>query len=88
MLRIFGPFKDETTATLKAEGRIVGGWVDLLERAALGALADGFHAIIDVRDVSFADAAGIVMLRRLARTGVRLVDPSPYVAALLDEDGP
>ncbi len=88
MLRISEPFEDETTATLKIEGRIVGVGVDLLERASLPATTDGFHVMIDLRDVSFVDDAGTLMLRSLARTGVRLVDPSPYVAALLDEDGP
>ena len=88
MLRISGPFEDETMATLKVEGQIVGVWVDLLEREWLGATTDGSHVTIDLRDVSFVDAAGTLMLRSLARTGVRLVNPSPYVAALLDEDGP
>ena len=88
MLRISAPFQDETTATVKVEGRIVGVGVRLLERESLRATTAGLHLMIDLRDVSFVDAAGTLLLRSLARTGVRLVDPSPYVAALLDEDGP
>ncbi len=43
--------------------------------------------MIDLRDVSFVDD-GTLTLRILACAGVTLVDRSPYVAALLDEDGP
>ena len=67
MLRISGPFENDTTATLQVEGRIVGVGVDLLERASLPATTDGFHVMIDLRDLSFVVDAGTLMARHPPR---------------------
>lgn len=87
MLRISGPYRDGTSATLRAEGRIVDAWVELLDQVSRRVSADGLRTVIDLRHVTFVDEAGARMLKRLVGDGVELVNPSTYVVVLLDRDG-
>jgi len=67
------------------EGRLTGRWVEELRRTCdLQGLSDGIRLTLDLSDVSFADAAGIELLKEL-RIGclVTLLNPSSLVAEQL-----
>ena len=69
---------------LRVEGRLTGRWVEELRRACdLHALSDGIRLTLDLADVSFADAAGIELLKELRIRSVTLLSPSSLVAEQL-----
>ena len=81
MLRITSS-RNDTTGTLKVEGRLAGQWVDELARAA--AAADAPRLVLDLADLTFVDADGASLLRTLRSRGVALNDCSTFVASLID----
>lgn len=69
---------------LRVEGRLMGRWVEELRRTCdLHALSDGIRLTLDLADVSFADAAGIELLKELRIRLVTLLGPSSLVAEQL-----
>jgi hypothetical protein len=69
---------------LRVEGRLTGRWVEELRRVCdLHALNDGLRLTLDLADVSFADAAGIELLKELRMRVVILLSPSSLVAEQL-----
>ena len=69
---------------LRVEGRLTGRWVEELGRVCdLHALNDGIRLTLDLADVSFADAAGIELLKELRFRLVALVNLSSLVAEQL-----
>jgi anti-anti-sigma regulatory factor len=69
---------------LRVEGRLTGRWVEELRRTCdLHAPSDGIRLTLDLADVSFADAAGIELLRELRNRSVTLVSPSSLVSEQL-----
>jgi hypothetical protein len=71
--------------SLRVEGRLTGGWVEELRRACdLHALSAGVRLTLDLADVSFADVAGIELLRELRVRMVTLLNPSSLVAEQLN----
>ncbi len=69
---------------LRVEGRLMGRWVEELRRACdLHALNDGVRLTLDLADVSFADAAGIELLKGLRMRMVSLLNPSSLVTEQL-----
>jgi anti-anti-sigma regulatory factor len=69
---------------LRVEGRLAGRWVEELRRACdLHALSEGIRLTLDLADVSFADAAGIELLKELRIRSVTLLSPSSLVAEQL-----
>jgi anti-anti-sigma regulatory factor len=69
---------------LRVEGRLTGRLVEELRRTCdLHALADGIRLTLDLADVSFADAAGIELLKELRIRSVTLLSPSSVVAEQL-----
>lgn len=81
---------DERSRKAKIEGRIAGQSVEELRRICDELLADFGEAqmILDLGDVSFVDADGIELLRRLACRDVVLANRSPFLAELLKEVAP
>jgi len=79
MLRISKPGEDGAIAL---EGRLVGPWVDELERVVAEAPAAP-ALTIDLRGLAFADGAGVSLLRTLRAAGLQLVGGSGFVGALL-----
>ena len=70
---------------IQVDGELVGEGVGELEkvcRAIDGALE------LDLANLRVADARGLRRIRALAGQGARLVGVSPYIALLLDGDGP
>jgi len=77
MLRIS---HDRTTGHVRLEGQLVGPWVEELHR-----VCDGHAVVLDVRDVTFADEAGVALLRALQARQVKLTGCSPFLAEQLKE---
>jgi anti-anti-sigma regulatory factor len=69
---------------LRVEGRLAGRWVEELRRTCeLHAINGGIRLILDLADVSFADAEGIKLLKELSIRWVTLFNPSSLVAEQL-----
>jgi hypothetical protein len=69
---------------LRVEGRLTGLWVEELRRTCdVHALSDGILLTLDLADVSFADAAGIELLKDLRIRSVTLLGASSFVAEQL-----
>ena len=69
--------KRETT--LRLDGRIAGQWVALLRDSAESALTEGLKLTIDLKNISFIDCEGIVLLRSLIERGVDPVNAPLFV---------
>jgi hypothetical protein len=88
MLRITVVESSKIAVALRVEGRITGPWVEELRRACnLHTLSDEVHLSLELADISFADAAGIALLRELRNRGVGLTRTTPFLAERL-KDGP
>jgi anti-anti-sigma regulatory factor len=84
MLRITLVEASNETVRLRVEGRLTGQWVEELRRTCyLQALSAGIRLTVDLADVSFADAAGIELLKELKIRLVTLLSPSSLVAEQL-----
>lgn len=72
--------------TLRVEGRITGPWVEEL-RAACDAHVFGndVQLSLDLADISFADTAGVALLKALRNRGVILTDATPFVVGQLKD---
>ena len=98
MLKITVVDLSESAVVLRIEGRITGSWVEELRRTC-AAHAFAAHAFVghtfpdevqlslELSDVSFADAAGIALLKELRSGGADLIRPTPFIAERL-KDGP
>ena len=83
MLRIT-EVADGSGLLLKLEGKLLEPWVEELARAARRPLPEGHGPIrLDLSSVTFADEAGVRLLRELLRQGVEIAATSAFVAALL-----
>ena len=98
MLRITVVDLSESAVVLRVEGRITTLCVEELRRTC-AAHAFAAHAFVghtfpdevqlslELSDVSFADAAGIALLKELLSAGSDLIRPTPFIAERL-KDGP
>ena len=83
MLRIT-EVADGSGLLLKLEGTLREPWVEELARVARRPLPEGHGPIrLDLSSVTFADEAGVRLLRELLRQGVEIAATSAFVAALL-----
>jgi len=72
--------------TLRVEGRITGSSVEELRTACdVHTFADEVQLSLDLADVSFADAAGIVLLKELHSRGAGLLRTNPFMAEQLKD---
>ena len=86
MLRITVVESSESTVTLRVEGRITGSAVEELRTACeVHTSADEVQLSLELADVSFADAAGILLLKELGSRGVGLIRANPFMAKQLNE---
>jgi ABC-type transporter Mla MlaB component len=86
MLRITVVEGSRSAVTLRVEGRITGCWVEELRRACdAHSLPDEVQLSLELADVSFADAAGIVLLKELRSRGVGLTRTNPFMAEQLKD---
>jgi len=67
------------------EGKLVGPWVEELQRLSDEALSRQKALSLDLERVSFVDSRGVALLRDLARKQVSQVNCSPFVTQQLKE---
>jgi len=83
-LRITVVDSSDSVVRLRVEGRLTGRSIEELQHACdLHALADGMPLVLDLADLSFADAEGIGLLRDLKRHRVTFVNLLPFLALQL-----
>jgi anti-anti-sigma regulatory factor len=70
--------RTESETLLQLEGRLVGPWVEEL-RKVFSTRYEAQSMSLDLRGVSFADAQGVLLLRKLAET-VPLLNCSSFLA--------
>lgn len=87
MLRITVVESSEIAVTLRVEGRITGPWVEELRAACdVHTFLDKVQLSLELADISFADTAGIALLRELRNRGVGLIRPTPFLAEQLKDE--
>ena len=64
---------------MRLDGRVAGQWVALLKDSAESALNEGLKLTIDLRNISFIDCEGIVLLKALIERGVDPINASLFV---------
>ncbi len=86
MLRITVVESSRSAVTLRVEGRITGSSVEELRTACdVHTFASEVQLSLELADVSFADAAGILLLKELGSRGVCLTRANPFMAEQLKE---
>ncbi|MDP1798748.1 MAG: STAS domain-containing protein [Planctomycetaceae bacterium] len=83
MLRITPIPTNNDEPGLRLEGRLIGPWVDELERAVEATTASPATLHLDLSRVQFVDAQGVALLQRLQDHGVILERVTPFVEELL-----
>jgi ABC-type transporter Mla MlaB component len=74
---------DNGSVALKLEGKLLAAWTDELLSQIPAAAADLSRTRLDLSQLSFADAAGLSLLRRLIESGVSVESTSSFIAELL-----
>ncbi len=87
MLRITPTEHENQQVVLRLEGRVAGPWVNELWKACEAVLGQGKALALNLAEVSFLDAAGVVVLRTARARGVELADCSPFVCEQLKTSG-
>jgi hypothetical protein len=86
MLRITIVESSKVAVTLRVEGRITGPWVEELRTACnVHTFPDDVQLSLELADISFADNAGVALLRELQTRGVGLIRTAPFLAEQLKE---
>jgi anti-anti-sigma regulatory factor len=86
MLRVTVVESSRSTVTLRVEGRITGSSVEELRRICdVHTIPEEGRLSLELADVSFADAAGIVLLKELRSRGVGLLCTNPFMAEQLKD---
>ena len=86
MLRVTVVESSRNAVTLRVEGRVTGSSVDELRRTCdAHTVPDPVQLSLDLADVSFADGAGIVLLKELRSRGVGLIRTNPFMAEQLKD---
>lgn len=87
MLKLSQSEAANRTVTLKLEGRVVGPWVGELHRVCESILSEDRKLELELTEVSFVDAAGVVTLTSLRSRGVTVTNCSPFVEEQLKSAG-
>jgi ABC-type transporter Mla MlaB component len=80
MLKITVAVLTTQRITLQLDGRLAGRWVELLRDTATSVLDQGLSVQVDLRNISFIDCEGIVLLKSLIDRGVSHVNAPLFVA--------
>jgi hypothetical protein len=84
MLRITTVESSKIAVTLRVEGRITGPWVEELRTACnVHTFPDEVQLFLELADISFADAAGVALLRELRNRGVGFIGTTPFLTEQL-----
>jgi ABC-type transporter Mla MlaB component len=86
VLRITVVESSKIAVTLRVEGRITGPWVEELRTACnVHTVPDDVQLSLELADISFADAAGIALLKELRSHGVGFIHTTPFLAEQLKD---
>ena len=85
MLKISVISDSDQAIQLQLEGKLVGPWVDELQRLSDEALSHQKAVSLDLERVWFVDSHGVTLLRDLARRKVSQVNCSQFVSQQLKE---
>jgi len=86
MLRIY--VHDQTPVTsFVPEGKLVGPWVEELEKwwTIAAAAHPGRAMLVDLAGVSFVDGEGRALLTRMLKKGARLLSPGVLIKSIVAE---
>jgi anti-anti-sigma regulatory factor len=86
MLRLTRTTESPSAVVLKAEGRVMAEWAELLEAECRELLAAHLRVELDLGGVTYLDRGAVRMLRKLTRGALGLVNCPPLVEELLTED--
>jgi hypothetical protein len=86
MLRITRVSSDDSGATLKVEGKLVGPWVDELLHVCEECLSTGSCPQLDLSSITFIDPVGLELVERLLAQGFGLIACSGLVAEFLNRE--
>ena len=85
MLKISIISDSDQAIQFQLEGKLVGPWVEELQRLSDEALSRQKAVSLDLEKVRFVDPHGVALLRDLARKHVSQVNCSPFVTQQLKE---
>jgi anti-anti-sigma regulatory factor len=88
MLRISTNAAAGGPVTLQLDGRLTGQWVKLRQGTCEARLKENAHVIIDLKNVSFVDREGFVLLRSLADRQVEILNALPFIAEQIKKATP
>jgi anti-anti-sigma regulatory factor len=77
----------ERGLTIKLEGEILGPWVGVVRDACTKRGRRSARLSLDLAAVTYADAAGVQLLRDLAGEGNEIAACSIFIAELLHPEG-
>jgi anti-anti-sigma regulatory factor len=83
MFRITRIAEDESSVTLRVEGRLVGRWIDELEHECERCMVDRRRVSLDLSGVTFVDDHGIEALRSMGGHHVEVIQCSLFLSGLL-----
>ncbi len=83
MLRITPKDERALELTLSVEGRIVSGWASELERECQERRRSGKRVRLDLSSVTYVDARGAEVLRRMIADAVEIVNQSGLIDDLI-----
>lgn len=84
VLRITWMTRNGKCQTIRIEGRIADHWATELSRVTSGALENSPQLVLEMSAVTFADRAGVALLKSLRRRGVQLVECSDFIRNLVN----
>jgi ABC-type transporter Mla MlaB component len=85
VLRISVSRLSENALRFHLEGRLVGPWVEELQRLSDQAFSDGQTVSLDLQKLLYVDPAGAALLRKLKSQNVARVNCSPFICQQLKE---
>ena len=84
MLRIVTIEMESGIKELQLSGSISDAWVEELQECCETWLAAGNAVILDLKEVQYADYAGLELISKLKSRNVTVVRATPLLARLLD----
>ncbi len=85
MLKISIISDSDQAVQFQLEGKLVGPWVEELQRLSDEALSQQKSVSLDLERVWFVDSRGVILLRDLARRQVSEINCSQFVSQQLKE---
>lgn len=79
MLKISESQPAKHAITFRLEGRVIGPWVDELQKVCDPLVGSGTKVVLDLTDVSFADPSGTKLLAGLKARGIKLLNATPFL---------